>query len=242
MKLYLCSNVFKPWLKDNLILKFNVFGLMGGEGEFQAFQNYLATNGLLHQVSCPYTPQQNGRVERKNRHVLEVGLSLLIQASMPLKYWSFAFQTAIFLINRLPYVVLSQNSSYGVLYNRLLDYTSLRSFGCLCFPYLRPYVSHKLANRSVVCYFLGYSAKNKGFLYLDVASSRIYASRHVVFDETQFSFLTKFLSSQPVSSSNSSSTLFDSSILSIPPPSSRNPHHPPLHFSSLLTVPIDSVP
>ena len=58
----------------------------GGGGEFQAFQNYLATNGLLHQVSCPCTPQQNGRVERKNRHVVEVGLSLLIQTGMPLKY------------------------------------------------------------------------------------------------------------------------------------------------------------
>ena len=96
---------------------------MGGKS--QVFQNYLAINGLLHQASCPYTPQQNGRVERKNRHVVEVGLSLLIQARMPLKYLSFAFQTTIFLINWLPSVVLSQNSPYGVLYNCLPDYTSL---------------------------------------------------------------------------------------------------------------------
>ena len=122
------------------------------------------------------------------------------------------------------------------------DYTSLRSFGCLCFPYLCPYASHKLANRYVVCYFLGYSAKHKGFLYLDMASSRIYASRHVVFDETQFPFLTKSLSSQPVSSSNSFSTLLDSGILFIPPPSSRNPNHPQLNFSYPVIVLIDSVP
>ena len=173
---------------------------------------------------------------------MEVGLSLLIQVGMPPKYWSFAFQTAIFLINQLPSVVLSQNSPYGVLYNHLLDYTSLRSFGCLCFPYLCLYATHKLANRSVVCCFLGYSAKHKGFLCLDMASSRIYASRHVIFDETQFPFLTKSLSSQPVSSSNSSLTLLDSGILSISPPSTRNPHHPPPHFSSLIIVPTNSVP
>ena len=83
---------------------------MGGGGEFQAFQNYLVTIGFLHQVSSPYTPQQNGRIERKNRHVVEVGISLLIQAGMSLKYWPFAFQTAIFLINRLLFVALSQNS------------------------------------------------------------------------------------------------------------------------------------
>ena len=38
MKLYLCSNIFKPWLKDSLILKFNVFGLIGGEGDEFQFQ------------------------------------------------------------------------------------------------------------------------------------------------------------------------------------------------------------
>ena len=161
---------------------------------------------------------------------------------MPLKYWSFAFLTTIFLINQLPYTVLSQNSPYGVLYNCLLDYTSLRSFGCLCFPYLRPYASHKMENRSIICCFLGYSAKHKGFLYLDMASSRIYASRHVVFDETQFPFLTKFLSSQPVSSSNYSSTLLDYGILSIPTQSSRNLNNPQPNFSSPVTIPTDSVP
>ncbi|RVX22757.1 Retrovirus-related Pol polyprotein from transposon RE2 [Vitis vinifera] len=67
-------------------------------------------------------------------------------------------------------------------------------------------------------------------------------SHHVVFDETQFPFLTKSLSSQPVSSSNSSSTLLDSGILSIPPPSSRNPNHPQPIFSSPITIPTDFVP
>ena len=75
-----------------------------------------------------------------------------------------------------------------------------------------------------------------------MASSRIYASRHVVFDETRFPFLTKSLSSQLVSSSNSSSTLLDSGILSIPPPSSRNPNHPQPIFSSPITIPTDFVP
>ena len=75
-----------------------------------------------------------------------------------------------------------------------------------------------------------------------MASSRIYASRHVVFDETQFPFLTKSLSSQPVSSSNSFSTLLDSGILFIPPPSSRNPNHPQLNFSYPVIVLTDSVP
>ena len=99
-----------------------------------------------------------------------------------------------------------------------------------------------MANRYVACYFLGYSAKHKRFLYLDMASSRIYASCHVVFDETQFPFLTKFLSSQPVSSSNYSSTLLDYDILFILTQSSRNLNHHQPNFSSPITVPTNSAP
>ena len=161
---------------------------------------------------------------------------------MPCKYWLFAFQTTIFIINWLPFVVLSQNSPYGVLYNCLPDYTSLRSFGCLCFPYICPYAFHKMTNKYVVCCFLGYSAKHKGFLCLDMAFSRMYASYHIVFDETRFPFLTRSLSFQLVSPSNSSSTLRDSSILSIPTQSSRNLNNPQPNISSSITVPIDFVP
>ena len=42
---------------------------------------------------------QNGRAERKHRHIVEMGLTLLGQAHMPLKFWSDAFQLAVYLIN-----------------------------------------------------------------------------------------------------------------------------------------------
>jgi hypothetical protein len=62
--------------------------------------------GISHHISCPYAPQQNGPVERKHRHIVEVGLSLLAHASMPLKYWDEAFLGVTYLINRLPTKVL----------------------------------------------------------------------------------------------------------------------------------------
>ncbi|RVW12197.1 Retrovirus-related Pol polyprotein from transposon RE1 [Vitis vinifera] len=51
---------------------------------------------------CPYNSAQNGRVERKHRHVVETGLALLAHASLPMEFWQYAFQTATFLINRMP--------------------------------------------------------------------------------------------------------------------------------------------
>jgi hypothetical protein len=60
----------------------------------------------------PHAHQQNGSAERKHRHVVEVGLSLLYHASMPMKFWDEVFLTAIFLINHLPSQVINHDTPY----------------------------------------------------------------------------------------------------------------------------------
>ena len=141
-------------------------------GEFQAFTNTLCKFGILHRVSCPSTSQQNGRVERKHRHVVEVGLSLLAHASIPLKYWPFAFQSALYLINRLPSSVLNFSSPYKTLYHCLPNYSFLRVYGCTYYPFLRPFNRHKFAYRSVKCTFIGYNSKHKGYLCLNMSNGK----------------------------------------------------------------------
>ncbi|CAN7030331.1 unnamed protein product, partial [Brassica rapa subsp. trilocularis] len=54
----------------------------GGEYTGQAFKLHLAQHGILHQTSCPYTPQQNGVAERKNRHLMEVARSMMFQSNV----------------------------------------------------------------------------------------------------------------------------------------------------------------
>jgi hypothetical protein len=51
---------------------------------------------------------------------------------------------------------------------------------------------HKLAPRSSLCVFLGYSENHKGYRCLDLDSNRLIISRHVVFDESSFPFAEKF--------------------------------------------------
>ena len=70
------------------------------------------------------------------------------------------------------------------------DYTFLRTFGCACWPSLRKYNAHKLAFRSTMCVFLGYSPMHKGYKCLDRSTERIYISRDVVFDESVFPYST----------------------------------------------------
>lgn len=106
---------------------------------------------------------------------------------------SHAFTTATYLKNRIPSPTIKMKSPFEVLFHEPPDYTKLHSFGCLCFPWLRPYTKHKLQNRSLPCIFLGYSLSQHAFLCLEHISNRIYTSRHVNFIEKSFpyDFLTK---------------------------------------------------
>ena len=100
-------------------------------GEFLAFHSYLEKHGITRRLSCPHTPQKNGRAERKIRHVVETGLALLAQASLLSRYWMQAFQTTCYLINLLPTNVLQNRIPLQLLFNKTPNYCHLRVFGCL---------------------------------------------------------------------------------------------------------------
>ncbi|CAN7091392.1 unnamed protein product [Brassica rapa subsp. narinosa] len=84
----------------------------GGEYTSNAFKQHLAKYGMIHQTSCPYTPQENGVAERKNRHLMEVARSMMFHTSMPKSYWGDAVLTACYLINRIPTRILQDQSPY----------------------------------------------------------------------------------------------------------------------------------
>ena len=115
-------------------------------------------------------------------------MTLLSHASMPKTYWTYAFSTATYLINRLPTPTIIMDSPYHKLFGSQPNYTKLKVYGCLCFPWLRPYTNHKLQDRSTPCVFLGYSTTQSAYLCLQPTTGRIYVSRHVRFDETSFPF------------------------------------------------------
>lgn len=162
----------------------------GGGVEYRNLNTFFQKLGISHHVSCPHTHQQNGAAERKHRHIVETGLTLLAHASVPFRFWSDAFVTACFLINRLPTRLLHMKSPLEVLLHETPDYSFLKVFGCACWPHLRPYNNHKLEYRSKKCVFLGYSPLHKGYKCLHVPTNRVYISRDVVFDETVFPFST----------------------------------------------------
>jgi len=187
------SDVFKIFLQFQALveLQFDTkikFVQTDWGGEYRKLNTYFKTIGIHHRLICPHTHEQNGTVERRHRHIVETGLTLLGQCKAPLKFWSYAFETAVYLINRMPTVVLNGSTPFERLFKSSPDYNFLRIFWCLCFPLLRPYNRHKLDFRSTPCVFLGYSSFHLGYHCFDLSTSRMYIARQVKFHENTFPF------------------------------------------------------
>ncbi|KAJ0534888.1 putative RNA-directed DNA polymerase [Helianthus annuus] len=159
---------------------------------------FCKNKGILHQTSCAYTPQQNGVVERKHRHLLNTARALMFQSNLPLKYWSDCILTAIYLINRLPSSVLNGRSPYEVMHGFKPSLVHLRNFGCLCFSTILT-ESDKFAYHADKCVLIGYSNVKKGYKLLCLDNRKVYFSRDVKFYESVYPFKSSLNKSQEFS-------------------------------------------
>lgn len=143
--------------------------------------------GIIHQKSCPYTPQQNGVAERKHKHLLEVTRALRFQAKIPLRFWGQCVLAAAYLINRLPCSALQYQTPYERLYGIKPMLSHLRTIGCLC--YAKNLTEHdKLRPRSKSAVYMGYSEIQKGYILFDLTNKSFFVSRDVIFREDLFPF------------------------------------------------------
>ena len=157
----------------------------GGEYTSRLFKQHLAQHGILHQTSCPYTPQQNGVAERKNRHLMEVARSMMFQSNVPKRYWSDAVMSACYLINRIPTRVLQDQSPFEVL-NKIKPFLNhLRVFGCVSYVMVPGEMRNKLEPKSIRTMFIGYSSSQKGYKCIDPKTRRVHVSREVKFMESK---------------------------------------------------------
>jgi hypothetical protein len=137
-------------------------------------------------MSCPYTSPQNGKAKCIIRIINNVIRTLLIQASLPGRYWAEGLHTAVYLLNRLPLKMISVACPHVTLFTSAPSYEHLHVFGCACYPNIAATTPHKLTPRSTQCVFLGYSTDHKGYMCLDLSTNRLIVSRHVVFYEESF--------------------------------------------------------
>ena len=100
----------------------------------EPFQFFMLQHEILHKTSCVDTCSQNGVVEIKNRHLLEIAQAFLFQINVLKHFWANAVSTTCFFINRRPSSVLNWIATYHQLFpnNPLIPIDS-KVFGCICF-------------------------------------------------------------------------------------------------------------
>jgi transposase InsO family protein len=84
----------------------------GGEFLSMAFRDVCEKAGIKRQFTAPYSPQQNGVVERRNRTVMEMARSIMNSMSVPARFWGEAVRHSVYLLNCLPTKVMGNCTPY----------------------------------------------------------------------------------------------------------------------------------
>jgi transposase InsO family protein len=95
-------NRFLRWTQNEFGLRIEkIRSDNGTKFKNSQIEGFLEEDGIKHEFSSPYTPQQNGVVARKNRTLLDMARTMLDEYKTPDQFWAEAINTACYSINRL---------------------------------------------------------------------------------------------------------------------------------------------
>jgi hypothetical protein len=161
----------------------------GGEYVNGVLGDYFKAKGVVHQMTAPYTPEQNGSAERLNRTLVERVRALLFTHNMPLELWGEAVMTANFVRNRSP--VKGQAKTPLELFTGVKpDVSRMRVFGCKAFVLVDKSLRKKLDPVSSEGVFVGYELTSKAYRVLLRGTGKVVVSNNVVFHENRAGVFT----------------------------------------------------
>lgn len=152
----------------------------GGEYMSGDLKNYLRQMGIQTQYTAPYSPQQNGVAERKNRTLIEMARCMLTDAQLPKYLWAEAVNMANFVQNRtitkgaetIPYIAWNDSKPSVI---------NWQIFGTKCFVHVPSEKRRKLDNTATQMIFIGYDGESKAYRCFDPINRKLVISRDVRF-------------------------------------------------------------
>jgi transposase InsO family protein len=147
-------------------------------------EEFLKEEGIKHEFFAPYTPQQNGVVERKNKMLIDMARTMLGEFKTPERFWSKAVNTACHAINRLYLHHHLKKTSYELLTGNKPNVSYFRVFGSKCYILVKKGRHSKFAPKAVEGFLLGYDSNTKAYMVFNKSSGLVEVSSDVVFDET----------------------------------------------------------
>ncbi|CAI6002189.1 unnamed protein product [Closterium sp. NIES-65] len=189
----------------------------GGEFLGKQFTDFVNGKGIVHDLTCPYTPQQNGMAEREMRTVVESVWTMLLHMGVQHHWWHLALRQGVWVRNCLERSALPPGTTpYQLLTGKKPDLSLARVWGCMV-QFLVPEQQRggKLKPKARWGLNLGVSAASKGWELLDVDTDRVVTTSYVVFYE-EMSLAEWKTEHGPVSGRSSSTPPSDTSSASLP--------------------------
>ncbi|KAD5960996.1 hypothetical protein E3N88_12469 [Mikania micrantha] len=155
----------------------------GGEFCSNEFNMFCETHGIKRHLTAPFTPEQNGVCERKNRTVVEMAQCMLQAKGMPSYFWAEAVATAVHILNLSPTKAVDNKTPIHMWSGERPNVNDLRIFGCLCYGLTPAQQRHKFEPKSEKCILIGYSSQTKGYRLYNPKTKQIITRRDVKFFE-----------------------------------------------------------
>jgi hypothetical protein len=159
----------------------------GAEFKTSQIEGFLEEEGIKLEFSSPYTPQQNGVVERNNRTLLDMARTMLDEYKTPDRFWAEAINTTCYSINRLYLHRILKKTSYELLTSKNPSVSYFRVFGSKCFILIKKGKNSKFAPKEVEGFLLGYDSNTRAYRVFNKSTRLVEVSCDIVFDETNAS-------------------------------------------------------
>ncbi|GJV59627.1 putative ribonuclease H-like domain-containing protein [Tanacetum coccineum] len=154
-----------------------------GEFKNREMDEFYTKKGIKREFSNARTPQQNGVAERRNRTLIEVTRTMLVDAKLPVTFWAEAVSTACYVQNMVLVNKCQNKTPYELFNGRSPAIGFLRPFGCHVM--ILNALDHlgKFDAKGDEGYFVGYSLSSKAFRVFNKRTKKVEENLHEDFLE-----------------------------------------------------------
>jgi transposase InsO family protein len=147
-------------------------------------EDFLDEEGIKHEFSAPYTPQQNGVAERKNRTLIEMARTMLDEYMTSRRFWTEVIKMVCHATNRLYLHKLLKKTSYELLTGNKHNISYFRVFGSKCYVLYKWSKSSKFDSKVYECFLLGYDSNSRAYRVFNATTDFVETTCDAMFHET----------------------------------------------------------
>lgn len=155
----------------------------GIEYESNEFNDFCREASIKREIIVPYTPEQNGVAERKNRMIMEATHAMIYDQSLPKFLWGEAANTAAYVQNRSVHQALDLKAPEEVFTGKKPNVSHFRIFGCLVYFHVPKEKRNKFESSGKKGIFIGYSENSKAYRIYVPSQGDVEVIHDVTFDE-----------------------------------------------------------